>query len=252
MLKNLPGLAVARAQRFGQLLKLISPGDALRFLRREDEKNELTVRIFGHDVVLRGGTSDIALFFDTFVAGALELPFTIPPPKIIVDAGGHVGFAALHFANRFPDAAITTLEPAPDNFAMLRRNCAGIRRIDPVQAALWPQDGTVVLSDTMDGEPWSYTVGRSDRKMIGMVDAISMPTLLRRVGGTIDILKIDIEGAEERLFSADTGWLDSVRILVVELHDRYGAGCARALYRALAKFDFRQDIRNVNVFIKLR
>jgi len=41
----------------------------------------------------------------------------------------------------------------------------------------------------------------------------------RRAGFTPFIAKIDIEGAEEELFSADTGWVDEFPLLIIELHD---------------------------------
>lgn len=53
-------------------------------------------------------------------------------------------------------------------------------------------------------------------------------------GVIIDILKMDIEGAEKEIFSlGDLGWLKSVRVIMIELHDKHFAGCAESFYRAL-------------------
>lgn len=35
----------------------------------------------------------------------------------------------------------------------------------------------------------------------------------------IDLLKVDIEGAEEHLFSGSTNWLDYTRCIAVEFHN---------------------------------
>lgn len=51
--------------------------------------------------------------------------------------------------------------------------------------------------------------------------AYSMHDLLRHFSERpIDLLKIDIEGSEAALFSADTSWLSRVRNLCIELHSR--------------------------------
>ena len=44
----------------------------------------------------------------------------------------------------------------------------------------------------------------------------------------IDILKIDIEGAEVQMFRSDLGWLDRVRSILIEFHGNS---------RAESKFD---------------
>ena len=55
----------------------------------------------------------------------------------------------------------------------------------------------------------------------------------------IDILKIDIEGAEKEIFeSGNLDWLSKIKILVIETHDITKPGCARAFFNALhGKFD---------------
>ena len=62
-----------------------------------------------------------------------------------------------------------------------------------------------------------------------------MDELLKWSGlSKIDILKLDVEGAEKDIFeSANCGkWLDCVRQIVVELHDRIVPGCSEALEHA--------------------
>jgi hypothetical protein len=65
------------------------------------------------------------------------------------------------------------------------------------------------------------------------IHGYAIATLLAQSGfDTIDLLKLDIEGAEEQIFSAsDTGWLDHVRGLVIETH---GARAEHAVKMALA------------------
>ena len=55
----------------------------------------------------------------------------------------------------------------------------------------------------------------------------------------IDILKLDIEGAEKEVFTSNYHrWLPKTRILIVELHDRMKAGCSSAFIKAMADYNF--------------
>ena len=62
---------------------------------------------------------------------------------------------------------------------------------------------------------------------------LSLPSLLREFpSGHLDLLKIDIEGAEKEILENADSWMPSVKAVVIELHDRYKPGCSRAFYRA--------------------
>jgi hypothetical protein len=62
-----------------------------------------------------------------------------------------------------------------------------------------------------------------------------MRSLLGRSGfPRIDVLKVDIEGAELELFTGPTDWLASVDCVVVETHDRFRPGSDAAVREALA------------------
>jgi hypothetical protein len=68
---------------------------------------------------------------------------------------------------------------------------------------------------------------------------------------TIDILKLDIEGAEKEVFSNCDKWLGNVRILMIELHDHLKPGCSSIVYSALAKFNF-SECRNGTTIVLTR
>ena len=65
----------------------------------------------------------------------------------------------------------------------------------------------------------------------------------------IDLMKIDIEGAEKEVFSAPDvdEWLSKVKVLVIELHDRMKKGCSRAFFTAMSKYDWHFELRGENL-----
>ena len=64
------------------------------------------------------------------------------------------------------------------------------------------------------------------------------------------ILKIDIEGAEEDLFSEDTTWLDKLPLVVFELHDWMlpGKAASRTFIQAFSGLNRDLLVRVENVF----
>lgn len=69
---------------------------------------------------------------------------------------------------------------------------------------------------------------------------------------TIDILKMDIEGGERYLFNEQAHeWLSKVKILMIELHDRYYPGCSKLLFQCLGKYNYNLDIRDYTLIIHM-
>ena len=85
------------------------------------------------------------------------------------------------------------------------------------------------------------------------IPALTILQLLQRLGcDRLDLLKMDVEGAEAEILRGAGDWLDRVNVMVIELHDRMVPGCSEALYDALHGRRFRQEIAGQNLVIDLR
>jgi FkbM family methyltransferase len=180
---------------------------------------------------VRPGTSDIPVLESIFRRHDYEIGAIIPDCAHIVDLGANTGLASIFFAHRFPAASVVAVEPARDNYRLLATNALFRPSIIPVEAAIASRDGQLALQDrSPSGEElhaWAYrTVDQASGTGSYTVQALSIPTLMRRYGlGFIDVLKVDIEGAELDLFSAGTEhWLPRVRLILVETHERFVPG----------------------------
>ena len=178
-------------------------------------------------------------------------------PKIIVDAGANIGIAAIYFANKYPDAKIIAIEPEDSNFELLKNNTEPYPGIIPVQAALWHVNEDINVIDAGYGK-WGFMteMKNSQEKLPGSIcQAVAGMTVDRIMRDyaleKIDILKIDIEGAEREVFSSTSAWLDKVDAIIIELHDRMKAGCSRSFYRGTSGFD-NEWRRGENVYVSRR
>jgi FkbM family methyltransferase len=175
-------------------------------------------------VYLRVRTSDVALYRCILLEGEyqVDLPFS---PQTIVDLGANCGLTSVYYANKYPKARIIAVEPEETNYHCLVRNVSQYPNVVPIRAAVWNKDGEVSTVDV--GNDWACQVSEGSG-----CRAITMRTLMAETGvDSIDLLKVDIEGAEKEIFS-QCDWIDRVRVLIVELHDRFKPGCRETVERA--------------------
>jgi FkbM family methyltransferase len=173
-------------------------------------------------IQLRRRSGDFFVFHEVFTSLCYDLPERLVPsqPKVIVDLGANIGLTTLFLACRFPAARHICVEPNPFNVAILRQNLSFLEeRLDVVEAAVSEQSGRAAFDDTS----WTWgghlvDTGLSTRSVV----CTTVDELMTTLGiQTIDILKVDIEGAEKQMFAHRPSWLASVRCVIVELHGDY-------------------------------
>jgi FkbM family methyltransferase len=156
---------------------------------------------------------------------------------ILIDAGGNIGAASCYFNQVYGRLRTIAIEPDLENWTLLQHNLAGLNA-EAFQAALSCRDELLYLND-VDFEPIGYRVGEVGNRP---VSAFCIPTLLQNLNAEDRpfILKVDIEGGEDRLFSESTDWIDAFPLIIVELHDWVMpyANVSRNFYRSISNFEF--------------
>jgi len=170
-----------------------------------------------HPIFLRSCTSDSRVFYEIFGdkiydCGKLE------NVAYIIDAGANIGAASIFFAMSYPKAKIVAVDPSSSNISILRKNISFYPNIVAREAAIWPRKEALHFTNP-DFEHWALRVEKCDEEDANFA-AVTIPMLMEEQGlPRIDILKMDIEGAEkEVLLESDPSWLHSVRLLIIELH----------------------------------
>ena len=190
-------------------------------------------------VFVRAGTSDRHVFRQVLVNleyDCLRQPLS---PKLIVDCGANVGYASVFFLGKYPTAHVIAIEPEPGNFKQLKRNTAPVgTRVTAIQSGIWshPTGLTIRRGQFGDGRDWATQVVETPLGQVPDIQAVDVAGVLAASGfSRINILKVDIEGAESVLFGRNAErWLDQVDNLVIELHR---AECENILF---------EDIRGMN------
>lgn len=169
-------------------------------------------------IFLRTYEGDIDIFFEIFHKRIYELPTGLfDKTKLIVDLGSNIGLSALYFTGKCPHAKIFCVEPGAANFKMLLQNLASeisTGKIVALNAAAMGIDGMVAFSEQV--MQYNSKVTEEEQKS---TKAVSVSTLLQMNGiHHVEIMKIDIEGAEKHVFSGDMEWLNITENILIEMH----------------------------------
>ena len=113
-----------------------------------------------------------------------------PLPATIVDIGANVGFFTKFARHCFPDATIHAYEPSPSTAAYARSN------IEHQLTTLFVEGVAAEAGRAEMEEHGSSNLAQTIAGETGSIVLTSFATLLERIGGRIDLLKVDCEGAE--------------------------------------------------------
>jgi len=193
----------------------------------------LTHEIRGIKLFCRKFSSDLHVLWQMYIRHELTPLIDLVnarqlPINTIFDIGSNIGLAAIRLSHAFPQARIYAVEPAPDNFRLLKLNIAA--NAVPAELLLmgvWHKaarlyfdrsfrdgkDWAIALTDVPTGSPADY------------VDAVSLNDIVMQHGvTTIDLLKIDIEGGERYIFNEAREGLEFLaitRVIAIEIHEEY-------------------------------
>ena len=132
-------------------------------------------------------------------------------PTTIVDIGANIGFFSNFARHIFPEAIIHAYEPSPATAAYARSNIA-----HPLTTLF--VEGVAAKSGRAEMEEHgSSNLARTVAGEAGAIVLTGFATVIERIGGRIDLLKIDCEGAEWD-FMRDPALFAQVGTIRMEYH----------------------------------
>lgn len=187
------------------------------------------------------------------IGGEYRFPIENFQPKLILDCGGNIGCASIYFANQYPDAQIYSVEPAENNFKLLKFNTSFYDNVHAIKSALWDKE-TYICVKNGEHNNLGWMAFEASAENPDSMKTVTVSKILNESGfDIIDLLKIDIEGAEKEVFGAENvhEWLSRVNVLVIELHDRMKRGCSYEFFKAISKYKWFFAFRGENlIFIR--
>jgi FkbM family methyltransferase len=170
---------------------------------------------------------------------------------LIIDCGANIGLASVWFAKNFPEARIYAIEPDGRNFELLQANTVAFgKRIVPVRGAIWHQrDSLRIVNPEAGSAAFRVSAGAPSRR--DTVPAFTIDDICEMADMRAPlVVKLDIEGAQAFLFSANTDWVGNTHLITLELDDWLfpWQGTSRSFFAALSRYPFDYLIHGESIF----
>jgi len=183
----------------------------------------------GEQFYLRNSGSDALVFREIFLkeeyAALLKLlQMNNIKVRTVADIGANIGLAGRYFLRHLKPGRMLCVEPYGPSFDICNMNLGGRPGVTLVNKAIWstPVPELNLHRHFRDGQDWSIAATEKQGSLqVGKASAITLGQVLEMEDySTIDLLKVDIEGGEQEIFSpdADTAFLENVKVVCVELH----------------------------------
>lgn len=146
--------------------------------------------------------------------------------RTIVGVGANLGFFLLAARAHYPRAVIHGYEPNPRILPMLRANTAAVD-VRVFAEAVGAHAGTVTLVDDGPSNQARVQQGGGGGAEGHAVPQVTLETAAERMGGAVDLLQMNCEGAEWEILRPGPWWR-AVRNLRMEYHLFGGETTAQA------------------------
>jgi FkbM family methyltransferase len=216
---------------------------------RLNKLENIYIKGIKYPITLSNYSTDVSTLFKIFFAK--DYAVDLESSDFIIDCGANIGLSAIFFASRYPAALIVAIEPDKENFKYLCRNAKDYNNIICLNMAVWSSNSEMKLVDEGKGN-WAIktiVAEKTDRNIINGI-AINQ-ILLDFKKEKIDLIKIDIEGAEKELFSYNYHWwLSKTSKIAIELHESPDNIITKTFYNAINAYNFKEYQKGENTIIE--
>jgi FkbM family methyltransferase len=188
------------------------------------------------EVVHRNNSSDRAMIVEVLIRSAYRLPpdVSLPEAPTIVDLGANAGFSAAYLNACHPSARMVLVEPVDESASVAEANAttngwswtidrvAVSDRTGPVDLYVngWWASCTIKEEVASRRSRWGRPEATLDRGVRQVPGTTVAELLDRHHLSWVDVMKVDIEGAEIDAITDGAAWLQSVGTILIELHHK--------------------------------
>jgi FkbM family methyltransferase len=253
-LKSIVGLPIKVLHKIKHKYRLIKYPDYRKNYEKQQEISRIsqTPRFFiGETDILEHklqfvDSASFCFIYDELFNKEIYKFETSNPSPYIIDAGANIGLSVIYFKKLFPNAEIIAFEPDSKVFKALEYNVQSFafEKVQLIQKALWNEETTLKF----------YSEGADGGRIATQTDLhrlIEIPTCRLRnyLNRKVDLLKIDIEGAEIIVLEDCKDLLHNVERIFVEYHSfTQKEQKLYQLLEILEKAGFRYQVQHVGVF----
>ena len=183
-----------------------------RLSQHKRYKKKEEIKVLGFKITIIDSASFLSQFYELFISRSYA--FKARETPLIIDCGSNIGMSCLYFKSIYPKATILALEADPDIAKVLEENMNKnkFNDIKVIPKAVWINNKGITFAT--EGADAGSIFGKNSKKS---VLSIRLKDILKQYE-LIDLLKIDIEGAELEVLEDCKDQLHKVTNLIVEYH----------------------------------
>jgi len=191
----------------------------LIFLQRYDSRKSIA-RIGQYKVNFCSYYNFINLFNGIFINNEYYFVSDSKSPYII-DCGSNIGMSVLYFKMLYPESNILAFEPSEDAFACLMNNISmnNLKSVIANNTALSNKEGTVDFYYDLE-DVGSLMMSTKRLRLPKLNKVVRAEILSKYINRDVDLLKIDVEGAELEIIEelCINGNMKNIIQVIIEYH----------------------------------
>lgn len=230
---------------FKQPYHYLRSGEGRQFLKlcwqlgNKTRNHPVTLNFQKRKLKIADNWSFLWQFHDLFFRKAYSFQSKKKNP-VIIDCGANIGLSCLFFKQYYPGCRLIAFEPDNTIYSYLIKNTDHLKGIEVHNKAVWTH------SNGVNFESATSDTGRINSKSGTKVESVRLKEVINSLE-SVDLLKLDIEGAEFEVLADCSKALGNVQNLFVEVHtfstaDQQISG----LLKILEEAGFRYFIENEN------
>jgi FkbM family methyltransferase len=198
---------LARGKKLGTRFPFLWTG--YRFFLARIAKGIIVREVEGHKIYmdLGGKGPDLQLYLcGSYDDEKFEVDLfkkAVKKDMVVIDVGAHIGYYALTAARQVgPSGKVFAFEPDPHNYELFQKSIlsSGYRNITAVNKAVSNRSGSSKLFINPDSSGDRRIFNSADDRNAITIDTVALDDFFKENELKVDILKMDIEGAELAAF----------------------------------------------------
>lgn len=180
-------------------------------IRLKNRYQDGHTKILGSDTLYVDKSSFLFMYEEIFEKEIYHFESENNKP-LIIDCGANIGLSILYFKKLYPNCQVVAFEPDKKIFQVLEKNVGRIENVRLINSAVAGKEGSYeFFSEGADG---GRIADSSDTKNV-VITAVTLSPFLKE---NVDLLKIDIEGAEYEVLKEIAPILSGVKRIFLEYH----------------------------------
>ena len=188
----------------------------IRKIKALDSNNLNSYLFYGNKIYFKNPVELLHNLSEIFIHEIYKI--NLPLKSLIIDCGSNIGVSVLYFKKNFPESTVIAFEPDNHNFEILSLNVASykLKGVELNNTAVWIED--TYLNFSNDNSMSSKIENDNKSPSNSKVKAIRLYDLITQ---QVDLLKIDIEGAEYKILVDIESKLHLIRNIFFEYHGNF-------------------------------